>query len=70
MGDTSVTMRARVEIEITVGTWGDNTNLREMRQQLRREALAIINGKLEGSGVRILTDPKITAIMVEEQAHG
>lgn len=70
MSSSNVTMRARVEIEITVGTWGDDINLRDMRAQIRREAEQTIRGKLGSDGVRIIGVPTVTAIMVEDKAHG
>lgn len=69
MGNSSVVMRARVEIEITVGTWSDDTNLRDLRAQIRREAEQTIRGKLGNDGVRIIGAPTVTAIMVEDKAR-
>lgn len=60
------TVRAKVTVDIYVGTWGGNSNFLDLHQTAQREAVTALHNKL-GSGMTIVGEPKIVFVTHEEK---
>uniref|UniRef100_A0A6H1ZY58 Uncharacterized protein n=1 Tax=viral metagenome TaxID=1070528 RepID=A0A6H1ZY58_9ZZZZ len=69
--DRIASSRARVEMtiefELNGGSWGSDCKIDQVFNQATSDALHTIRKKMEGISIRIIGEPKITAIMVENK---
>ena len=63
----SVQVRARVEVDIHVGTWGEKAVMADLAEQARREASQSIQALLADKGVKIIGLPKIIFVQAMEE---
>ena len=65
---TSVSFSAKFDVTITIpiGVWGDDTNLRDMREQLTREATAKLVSDLKGISY-VVHKSRLTGILGIEE---
>lgn len=62
-----VIMKVRAEIEVAVGTWGNDCTFLQIAEQVRRDGVNIVKDKL-GSVGRVIGTPRVVAILVFEDA--
>lgn len=66
-GKVRVQAVVRVEVELTIGPWGDNVEAKQVYAQAKREALeALQRGPVGGKRLTIVGDPKITAVLIPD----
>jgi hypothetical protein len=62
----AATARIQVTVEVTAGHWGADCNLEQIYRQAAVDAVKTVE-RLLGSEGRIVGEPRVTAVLVEQQ---
>lgn len=66
----SVRMKIRVEVEVPVGLWSDDTSFQQVREQVKNEGVNIVRAAAEKLGWRVTGAPRVVAMVMEEEKGG
>lgn len=67
MAKGSLIARIRCEIEIHVGTWGDDAILGQLAEQVRREGANKVRHLIAGNQGKVIGEPKVVFVRAEEE---
>jgi hypothetical protein len=59
--------RIKVTIEVAGSAYGPEWTVGAIAEQANKECLAMLRSKLEGTGLKIVGEPKTTVLMAEEE---
>lgn len=59
--------RVRIEVEIPVGNWNSRASFNELKEQVRREGLSIVQDVAAKNGWKISGDPQVVMFYAMEQ---
>lgn len=66
MSKVSATVRVRMEVEVTLGSWGYGESFESLRETATREAKQKMGGILSrASGCRLIGEPKSMHVILE-----
>ncbi|ABL96754.1 hypothetical protein BcepF1.023 [Burkholderia phage BcepF1] len=62
----SVTARIRVEVEVTVGTWGQKNTVADMVEVAKQEGTQKLSNMIYKGGGKIVGEPKVILVVGTE----
>jgi hypothetical protein len=65
MSKVSAIVRVRLEVEVTLGSWGAGESFESLRETATREAKQKMGGIPRSSGCRLIGEPKSMHVILE-----